>query len=373
MRRLAAVRRLWLSALLALPLLALPAAPALAKRTVPRGFLGVMADGPMLASAPHLTTETGRMASAGVESVRAAFYWDEIQPTQTGALDFSVPDRVVLAAARRRLQVLPVVIRAPDWAAADPTAEFPEPRQPADYAALLTKLVARYGPAGTFWAAHPTVRKLAIRDWQVWNEPNLRRYWRQPFAASFTKLLAAAHTALKAADRHSRLVLGGLTNFSWKDLGSLYAAGARKLIDVVAIHPYSNHPKNVVKIVKLVRGVMNKHGDRKKPLELTEVSWAAAKGRATTDYGWNVTAHQQASHLTELFRLLAHDRRTLGLRRVYWYTWSSTYTGKTDPFRYSGLRVATSSSSRSTRAFTAFKAFARHVEGCRKTKTGACA
>ena len=101
--------------LLLLALLALFAAPArAAERTVPQGWLGVTADGPVRADAP---AEWDRMVAAGVESVRAAVRWNELQPTAGAPPDFTALDELVAVAASRGLAFLPVVQGTPAWAA----------------------------------------------------------------------------------------------------------------------------------------------------------------------------------------------------------------------------------------------------------------
>src|SRR5437762_133142 len=80
-------------------------------------------------------------------------------------------------------------------------------RDVAAYAAYCAALVRRYGPAGTFWAEHPSTPRLVIRAWQIWNEPNLPVYWTtQPFATGYVRLLKAARKAIKAVDRGSTIV-----------------------------------------------------------------------------------------------------------------------------------------------------------------------
>src|SRR4051812_17773987 len=81
-------------ALLALVcVLALPAGADAARREVPRGWLGVVVDGPMtdptFAQAPG---EWDLLAGSGAESVRAAVYWNQIQPTAPGELNFTASD-----------------------------------------------------------------------------------------------------------------------------------------------------------------------------------------------------------------------------------------------------------------------------------------
>src|SRR4029077_3047087 len=123
-------------------------------------------------------------------------------------------DAVVLDAARRSLPVLPIVTGTPGWAGRQAGDETSPPRTTGLYPGFLRTLVARYGPSGSLWAEHPEVAPRPIRDWQIWNEPNLTRYWTPPrgqgFAPSYVKLLRAAHRALVAADPGSRTILAGL-------------------------------------------------------------------------------------------------------------------------------------------------------------------
>src|SRR5918992_1503481 len=191
------MRRSVVLALLALGLLAAPAAAA--ERNVPRGWLGVVADGPLTAPGAAMDGEWDLMAANGVESVRTAFYWPSAQREESAPPDLARFDSVVLAAARRNLTVLPIVTGTPGWAGRMPGDETSPPRDPQLYAGFLKTLVARYGPSGSLWAEHPEVPRRAIRDWQIWNEPNLTRYWTPPrgqgFARPYVRLLAAADRA----------------------------------------------------------------------------------------------------------------------------------------------------------------------------------
>src|SRR3954451_16940467 len=87
---------------------------------VPRGFVGVMADGALFSPNVRLGQEVDLMASAGVEAVRVRFYWNRAQPYPPGTpappgyvdvggvpTSFAETDRIVAEAARRHLAVLP--------------------------------------------------------------------------------------------------------------------------------------------------------------------------------------------------------------------------------------------------------------------------
>ena len=354
-----------LLALTALAALLLAAPAAAAERKVPRGWLGVVADGP-LTQRDDVAGEWDLMAGAGAESVRTAFYWPAIQRHAPDRFDFAATDRTVLAAAARRLRVLPIVSGTPAWAATRPGDETSPPRAAGDYGTFLRVLAGRYGPQGSLWAEHPEVPRLPIREWQVWNEPNLTRYWsRQPFARSYVRLLAAARRSLREADPGARVVLAGLPNESWTALRSVYRAGGRRHFDAVALHPYTGKPRNVVRLVELARREMRRFGDRRKPVWVTELSWPAALGRTEGTPGFETTDRGQALRLAEAVRRLAAARRRLRIERVYWYTWLSS-EGSRNSFDYSGLRRMRGGRPVSVPALGAFRRVARALEGCAK-------
>jgi hypothetical protein len=351
--------------------LALPAGADGARRQVPRGWLGVVVDGPMtdptFTQAGRAGPEWDRLAGSGAESVRAAVYWSHIQPNAPTDLDFSVTDAVFLAAAQRGIGVLPVLQGTPGWAASNPGDPASPPRDNEDFARFLTAIVARYGPDGSLWAEHPELSRKPVRSWQIWNEPNLTRYWNVArWAPSYVALLKRAHKALKAADPGAQTVLAGLPNESWKAIEAIYDAGARGSFDIVALHPYTGVPKNVIRIVKIVRREMARRGDGKLPVWVTELSWPAAKGKTVQHNDFETTERGQSDRLELGLPMLAEQRRKLRIERVYWYTWLSAEGITDSAFDYSGLRRLRGGQVSSAPSLKAFTRLARRLQGCAK-------
>ena len=346
------------AALLAL----LVCAPVAGARSVPRGWLGVQVDGPMTEPGNPFASEWDLMTASGVESVRAAFDWRAAQPVEGGPVDFQAMDALVTAAAARRLPVLPVVHRTPAWAAARPRdGSAAAPRGTAPFAAFLTALVGRYGPDGSLWAEQPGLPKLPIRDWQIWNEPNLTRYWTpQPFARRYVRLLRASRRSLRAADPGSRTILAGLPNESWIALRRVYRAHGRGAFDAVALHPYTGRPRNVVRLVEFARREMRRYRDGRKPVWLTELSWPASKGKTAGAPGFVTTERGQAARLELALRLLARARKRLRIEKVVWYTWLSR-EGSRNSFDWSGLRRQRGSRVVTARSLAAFRRAARRL------------
>jgi hypothetical protein len=348
-------------------------------------LVGVTFDGPVFAPTVNLVRQVNQAVASGAESLRVSVDWSRVQPYRTMSkvpsiarsqfvsvggvpTTFAELDRLVAAAAARRLSLLPVVEFTPNWDAVHPGDPASPPRSTAAFAAFLTGLVKRYGPTGTFWSAHPALPRVPIRMWQIWNEPHFTTYWsQQPFAPSYVKLLAAAHTALKSADPGAKVVLAGLADFSWKYLADIYRVpGARRLFDIVAVHPYTAQPRGVITILQRVRAVMDRSGDSAKPILATEITWPSSEGKAPPEFGVSTTERQQALRLAQVMPMLAAKRSQLGLMGFYWYTWmgNESPTKKPYAFDYAGLLKYVNGVVSSKPALAAFTHGALTIEGC---------
>ena len=313
-----------------------------------------------------INAEFGLMTASGVESIETEFNWAAEQRTAGAAPDFTRTDRIVLAAAARGMPVLAVPVFAPPWAAVDPSNAASPPKA-GPFTAYLRAAVARYGPGGTLWAAHPEVPRMPVRDWQIWNEPSHAGFWSiQPFAKRYVAVLRAARTAIRAVDPHARIVLAGLVYDSWTQLDKLYRAGARGLFDVLSLHPYTRELRNVIVVLRRNRAILDHHGGRRIPILITELSWPSSVGKADSRYGYEVTERGQAVKLRDALPELARVRRSLRLQRVYWYSWLSADADKTYPFDYAGLRKVTPNGIRSKPALAEYRKAALRLEGCRR-------
>ena len=219
------------------------------------------------------------------------------------------------------------------------------------------------------WREHPEVAKQPIRQWQIWNEPNLTRYWNvAPWAPSYVKLLKAADKALKAADPR---LADGARRPAERELGGDATRSTTRAraasFDVVTLHPYTGKPKNVVRIVKIVRRVMADRKDGKLPIWVTELSWPAARGQDQA--GGRLRDHRRRAGAAARGGPEAARRRSaraLRIERVYWYTWLSVEGITTSAFDYSGLRRVRNGALHDAPALATFKRVAKRLQGCAK-------
>ena len=332
-------------------------APAQAAK-LPSTFFGVTANGPLDAVGVDLAKEGAVMRASGVGTIRLPVQWPQLQPyanfaqipesthqyfTNVGGIptDFSTTDAQIAAAARNGIDVTALVLRAPSWAALKPSEVFSPPREPAAYGRFLKTLIGRYGPKGNFWPANPSLPKRPLRNFQIWNEPSLSRYFPvKPWAPAYAKLLRASYTAVKAADPGAKVITAGLPNFSWRDYATLFKAGmkARGYFDAIAVHPFTGTASGSVKILGFVRAVLDANGARSAPLWVTEISWPSGRGKADANQGWVTTEAGEAVKVDEVYRAYAKSAARLKLARAYWYNWVSSDSGTQDAFEYAGLR-----------------------------------
>src|SRR5687767_2860624 len=110
-----------------------------------------------------------QLQAVGLGWVRIDFEWTAIEPQQD-VFRWQTYDAIVAAAELRGLEVLGILAYTPAWATdGEPRAGVP--RQVADWEDLCFRAAARY--------------RGRVRAWEIWNEPNLDRF----FAGSRTQYI----------------------------------------------------------------------------------------------------------------------------------------------------------------------------------------
>ena len=292
---------------------------------LPKTFFGLTAPQAWASEGPARDRQLRDIARTGVGTLRQTFEWSRVE-LSPGAFSFRAYDSVVAAASRRGLTVLPVLFHPPEFRSARPSpaagGTYP-PRSAADFAAFAYAAVGRYGPAGSFWAEHPSVPRRPIRSWQVWNEPHLRVYWPTgPDPAAYTGMLRVVARGIKAADPGAEVISAALShsNIGMPILDyvrGMYSAGAKGSFDSLAIHPYAQAADQVYKIMRNVRRVANRSGDRQARLRVTELGWATAGPRSP----FRASRRGQAELIRRTWATLVKRRARLNLGGLVYYSW----------------------------------------------------
>lgn len=293
------------------------------------------------------------MARMGASIIRVDTRWDLIatrrprnpKDQNDPAYDWSAYDVVVDAAAKRGVRVLMTVWGTPDWAA-DPSvprsSRFAgytrQPRRAGDYGNFAYALASRYVSRG-------------VRDWEIWNEPNIPlflrpqyrrqgRAWVNASAGTYSALARRFYASVKRVDKGSRIA--GVVTAPAGDqcpsscprgpnartspsnfLAGLDQPGRRPPMDVVSHHPYpittpraTNFPGSsyidLYNINRFQREVDRTYL-RGKRLWLTEFGFSTVK---VGEYSLFVSEAEQAQYLQDAYRRVRPNRR---ISMFVWY------------------------------------------------------
>jgi hypothetical protein len=270
------------------------------------------------------------MRDAGVHVNRFIFNWNWVQP-DPGPFDWESSDRFIGELALRGIRAVPSVWGNPDWvaggAATPPTGGTKAQNQWRD---LLRALVSRYGPGGSYWkfkyrqqfgaAAVP----LPITAWQIWNEPNVKKYFTPyPSPGQYARLLQISAPTIKQKDPRAQIVLAGMPGYgdvtAWDFLKNLYGiAGIKAFFDAAALHPYAKDLTQFKQEIQRVRQVIKGRNDAATPLWLSELAWGSAPPDSR---GINKGPVGQAKMLTKAYRLVLANRTNWNIKNIFWYHW----------------------------------------------------
>ena len=177
------------------------------------------------------------MAGTGVRTDRFLLSWRAVQPSED-SFNWGPTDNLVGRLASRGIRPLPFVWGSPRWVTTSPHrpplgTAFAEQA----WSKFLRLAVARYKPGGSYWANGylqqygAGATPLPITSWQIWNEPNLQKYFDPAGTAAqaaqkYGRLLQISHDAIKSRDQDAKIVLAGLLGEgdprAWDFLYGLY-------------------------------------------------------------------------------------------------------------------------------------------------------
>jgi O-antigen ligase len=347
-------------------------------------LLGVNAFNLHLEPDPAVVTRTLQLArEMGAGYVRMQMPWDDVEIHGRG--DFTDSrndldgdgvkdtisawakyDRIVDTAVAFDIELLLRLERPPDWA-----------RQgfinnPA-FQAGLQQDGNSTGPPDDFADYGNFVRAVAqryqgkVRFYQLWNEPNLKNEWnwQTPKPEDFVALLRVGATAIREVDPNAVIVFPSLAPTDGLDfrapmteleyLDGVYRAGGAPYFDIMAGQAYglgqspNEHryvflrnrqnwnwsrfidTRNDVSRIVLLREVMERHGDSRKPVWIGEFGWNSAPESIPPErrftWGQPVSEETKAEYLVAQLERARYEWPWVGVMNV----WMLRYGGYAEP------------------------------------------
>ena len=331
---------------------ATPSAPVLTTPPISAQFFGVHDHEPLGGGWPKGPVGSFRAWDAGVT-------WRAIEPSP-GVFDFQRLDAIVRTARANGADVLLVLGMTPDFHAR-------EPRSPGVYGLGSASM-----PRMTAWKRY--VSRLAERYsgkgviFQVWNEANVREFWRGT-TAEMAALTKAAHDVLGRFSPRPKLVAPAFvtrhpSQRDWLDRFYAERVGGRPVadwVDVVSLQLYpvgNGTPEDSMALLAQSRQLLAQHGVDK-PLWNTEVNYGVT-GAANIP---RLSPPRQAATVARTYLLNAGN----GVERVYWYAWDNLIIGNT--VMVAGDRVTPTSAGRGFRTVRSWLKGTR-VQPCEQDAAG---
>jgi O-antigen ligase len=281
----------------------------------------------------------------GFKWARQGFAWNDIEVSGKGNYtDTRNPgavnawekyDRIVDAYQRYGIEIIARLDSPPVWARrpGDDVERFHKgpPAHNEDYGDFVQAVAERY--------------KGKIKYFQIWNEPNLFGEWGgyAVNAEEYTALLKVAHDRIKSVDPEAVIITAALAPTADNSIANLndvlylewmYRAGAAPYFDILSTmlyglgQPPDERRTNLKRLnfsrPILLRQVMERNGDDRKPIWISEYAWISLppdfKGDPTRNiWGQSVDEATQGRYLVEGYERAQREWPWMGVMNVWYF------------------------------------------------------
>ena len=190
------------------------------------------------------------IAKLHVRLLRLEFPRPLIEP-QANVYDWRRSDYIVRRARHYHVRLLPLLLYTPTWDGATPAT----PPHPQSWYRFVAAFAHRY--------------RTAIDAYDLWDEPDLQLYWTGDAKDYVHDVLQPGYRAIKRADPHARVVLGGPQTADIPWLDDVYRYGGSRFFDVMQFHDYVAD-RQIFDHARQVRAVLRAHRQGRKPIWLGE-------------------------------------------------------------------------------------------------------
>lgn len=233
-----------------------------------------------------------KIREASIKWVRFDFNWNEMEPYQ-GYFRWDNIDRAVNQALERGLSIFATLSYTPPWAGDGSRNSVP--KDSSLWKNFVRKTVERY--------------RGKILYWGMWNEPNLKNFWKGSVDEYINIILIPGYEAVKTVDPNSKVVapelshLFGIIGSRWDEWLRRILSEAKQYIDIISHHIYdlpdncflkmeSYDPKNP--LAPSLLQVLREEGAGNKLLWITETGWNT----------WEVSEETQADYYKRFLQLM---------------------------------------------------------------------
>lgn len=263
--------------------------------------------------------------SLGADRYRLGVNWREVESTP-GQYEWKALDARIDAVVDAGITPMLLLNTEPTW-----IDRVDVPDHADEFSEFAGAVAERYGSK--------------VMGYEIWNEPNLDYFWKNPSADTYFPYLKGAYQAIHKADSSAIVMNGGpapaantSTSVDTYDfLRRLYELGAKDYTDAIGVHPYtypllpsSDEKWNSFRVMDRVRAMMKKFGDGDKQF------WSTEFGAPTGGLD-SVSRDDQAAIVDEAIDTMINDDQW---GPVFLYTLRDLDLGVLNRESYFGLLTA---------------------------------
>jgi hypothetical protein len=257
--------------------------------------------------------EMEMLAAAGFKFARMDFTWGGTE-RRRGEYDFAAYDRLLAALDKHGLRALFILDYSNRLYDAGLSPHTDEGR--AAFARWAAAAAAHFKGRGVLW--------------EVWNEPNIKQFWKpEPSTDDYAKLALATAKAIHAAAPAEPVVGPATSRVDLPFLETCFAAGLLEHWAAVTVHPYRQEdPETAAEDYRKLRELMAKHapGGGKPLPPILSGEWGYSSGWKRFD------ETRQGKMLPRQWLTNAAE----GIPLSIWYDWHDDGPVETEPEHHFG-------------------------------------
>jgi hypothetical protein len=240
--------------------------------------------------------EMEMIAAAGFKWVRMDFHWASIEK-EKGVYDFSAYQRLLAALKPYGIRALFIL---------DYTNKFYDDDLPPHTDAGRQAF-------GRFAAAAVQHFKGNGILWEMWNEPNIKQFWKPaPNPADYSKLAIGVGKAIRAAAPGERYIGPATSRIDMPFIEACFKAGLLNYWDAVSVHPYRRFdPESTAEEYSKLRAAIARYAPKGKTIPIYSGEWGYS------DISTGLSIDLQGKYLA---RQWLHNI-ACGVPLSIWYDW----------------------------------------------------
>ncbi len=253
--------------------------------------------------------------AVGFGFVRMDLFWHQVEHECQGCYDFAAYDQLVAQLSARGIRLIFILDYGNLLYGGGDAHQHDAGR--AAFTRFAATAARRYQGQGIIW--------------EIWNEPNLEKFWHgPPDPFSYARLATETITAIRRVDPTALIVGPATAGFPWEYLQALAATGLYSKLDAVTVHPYRfDEPESAWSDYAQLRTILDRASpDRKIPIIAGEWGYATVEGGRPEQQQAIYLVRQYLSHLTADVEL------------SIWYDWRNDGLDPHDPEHNFGLVTA---------------------------------